>query len=62
MDRDLREQYHGDPNFERTAAFIAKYDDPAFNAGKPKLSLELFAPLVQQVFSAPKHSLYQKIL
>lgn len=62
MDRNLREEFRENPNFERTEAFIACYDDPAFDAGRPVLSLETFAPLVRQVFSKPKHSLYQRML
>ncbi|MBV1883925.1 MAG: HD domain-containing protein [Pseudomonadales bacterium] len=59
LDRNLRENYRDNPNFERTAKFIDKYDDPAFDAKASKLSLSLFEPMVRNVFSKPKNSLYK---
>ena len=59
LDRNLRENYRDNPNFERTAKFIDKYDDPAFDAKASKLSMSLFEPMVRNVFSKPKNSLYK---
>ncbi len=61
MDRNMRDQYRDSPWFEYTAEFIAKYDDPAFDADKPRLDLDLFAPLVRRVFAAPKNTLYRTL-
>ncbi len=61
MDRNMREQFRDSPYFDYTAEFIAKYDDPAFDADKPKLDLELFAPLVTRVFAEAKHTIYSAL-
>ncbi len=62
LDRNMREQFRGSPHFERTEAFIEKYDNRAFDADRPKLSLDTFAPLVRKVFSDPKHSMYRAVI
>ncbi len=61
MDRNMREQYRGTPYFDYTAEFIAKYDDPAFDASRPRLDLEVFAPLVRRVFAEPKNTIYKAL-
>lgn len=61
MDRDMRDQFKDSPHYDYTAYFIEKYDCPAFDASKPKLSLDLFAPLVRKVMAQPKQSLYKDI-
>lgn len=62
LDRNLRDQYRDSEHYDRTAHFVAQYDDPAFDAGKPLLSVDLFAPMVKNVFRKPKRSLYKKAL
>ena len=62
MDRNMRDQFKSSPNYERTAEFIEKYDNPAFDHDKPKLSLDLFEPMVKRVFARPKDSLYQSAM
>jgi len=61
-DRDLREQLRGQPWFERTAEFCARYDGPAFDPKAEALPLEFFEPMLRRVFSAPKKSLYLKAM
>ena len=51
-----------DDDYERTEAFVEKYDNRAFDADKPKLSLDTFAPLVRSVFSDPKNSMYRQAI
>ena len=62
MDRNLRDQYRDSEHYDHTARFIEKYDNLAFDAGKPTLSTELFAPMVRNVFKKPKRSLYKAAL
>ena len=62
MDRNMRDQFKSSPNYDRTEEFIAKYDNPAFDFDKPKLSLETFEPMVRRVFAKPKNSPYQAAL
>jgi len=62
MDRTMRDRFRDSEHYEYTARFIAKHDDPAFDASKPALSLDLFAPAVRKVMAEPKNSLYKKAL
>jgi predicted HD phosphohydrolase len=62
MDRNMRDNFKDSEHYERTARFIEKYDNPAFDNSKPELSLELFAPLVHRVMAEPKQSLYKALM
>ncbi len=62
LDRDMRDQFTDDPNYQRTKRFVDKYDDLAFDASKPKLALSLFEDQVRKVFAEPKHSIYKDAL
>ena len=59
LDRDLREQFRGHPHFERTAEFIERYDNPAFDPNAEMLPLSEFEPLLRRVMAAPKQSVYK---
>jgi len=59
LDRDLREQFRGHAQFERTAEFCALYDNPAFDARAETLPISEFEPMVRRVFAQPRHSIYQ---
>ena len=59
MDRNMRDQFKDNENYQRTARFVAAYDNPAFDSGAPTLSLDLFEPMVRNVFAQPKKSLYK---
>lgn len=58
LDRNMREQFIDNPNYQRTAHFVEHYDNPAFDPNRKTLPLEFFEPLVKNVFSSPKRSLY----
>lgn len=60
LDRNMRDQLCDHPYYKRTQRFVDKYDDLAFDASKPKLSLELFEPMVRDVFSQPINSIYKQ--
>ena len=62
MDRNMRDQFKDSEHYERTARFIEKYDNLAFDHSHPELSLDLFAPLVREVMAEPKQSLYKAAL
>lgn len=61
-DRNMRDAFRGSENFKRTARFIAKYDDPAFDPSMPKLELSLFEPQLRRIFAEPKNSLYKDVM
>jgi predicted HD phosphohydrolase len=58
LDPNMRDQFKDNPNYERTARFVANYDNPAFDPDKKLLPLEFFEPLVKSVFGSPKRSIY----
>jgi predicted HD phosphohydrolase len=58
LDRDMREQYRGHPQFEDTARFCQVYDQAAFDESFESAPLEFFEPMVRRVFAAPKRSIY----
>jgi len=60
LDRNMRDKLKDSEHYERTVNFINNYDDLAFDASKPKLSLDLFEPLVKKVMSNPVNSLYNE--
>lgn len=62
MDRNMRDRFKDSEHYERTARFIAEYDNLAFDSSLPELSLDLFAPLVRKLMAEPKQSLYKAAL
>ncbi|HBS34483.1 MAG TPA: phosphohydrolase [Parvularcula sp.] len=58
MDRNIRDQFRGHPNFERTAEFCEKYDQTAFDPDYDAMPLAAFEPTVMKLFAAPKNSVY----
>ncbi|UTW46406.1 HD domain-containing protein [bacterium SCSIO 12696] len=62
VDRNMRDKFKDSEHYERTERFVAKYDNIAFDNSRPKLSLDLFAPMVRKVIAVPKQSLYKKVL
>ncbi len=61
MDRNMRDKFRDSPHYEQTEEFVAKYDNPAFDDDKPRLTLTTFESLIGSVFSAPKQGLYQSL-
>lgn len=60
LDRDLREQFRGHEWFDYTAEFCQEYDQAAFDPSYDTLPLEHFEPLLRQVLTSPKRSIYLK--
>lgn len=60
LDRDMREQFRGHPQFEACAQFCHLYDQSAFDPAYESMPLEAFEPMVQRVFSQVKNSIYKK--
>jgi len=59
LDRDLRDQFRGHPNYERTVEFCELYDNPAFDPKGETLPMSEFEPIVRRVFGQPKNSIYK---
>lgn len=61
-DRNMRDQFRDSDNFKRTARFVAKYDDPAFDPSMPTLALSLFEPELRRVLAEPIKSIYKEAM
>ncbi|MDE2081416.1 MAG: HD domain-containing protein [Burkholderiales bacterium] len=59
LDRNLREQFRGQPHFARTEEFCAVYDNPAFDPKAQTLPITEFEPMVRRVFSQVRSSVYK---
>ena len=60
LDRDMREQFRGHPDFEYTAQFCHLYDQNSFDPAYESMSLAEFEPMVRRVLAAPKRSIYRR--
>ncbi|WP_234965707.1 HD domain-containing protein [Acinetobacter johnsonii] len=62
MDRNMRDMFAGHQHYERTREFVDLYDNPAFDPKGEILPLEFFEPMLRNVFSQPKNTLYKAAL
>ncbi|MGF6594867.1 HD domain-containing protein [Pseudomonas sp. 2835] len=62
MDRHLREQFQGHPQYQQTIEFCARYDAAAFDPGYDSLPLSFFEPMLQRLFAKPRQSIYKAAL
>jgi predicted HD phosphohydrolase len=62
LDRDLRENFRGHPNFEACATFCEKYDQAAFDPAYDSAPLEFFVPLVERVMARPVNSMFKALV
>lgn len=59
MDRNMRDMFKGHPHYDRAAEFVELYDNRAFDPDMETFPLSEFEPLVRNLFSQPRQSLYQ---
>ncbi len=62
LDRNMRDQFKGNPYYEYTSQFCHLYDQVAFDPDYESEPLEFFEPMVERVFSTPKNSIYRDAL
>jgi predicted HD phosphohydrolase len=60
LDRDMREQFRGHPQFEATAQFCHLYDQSSFDPGYDTMPLEAFEPMLRRVVASPKNTIYRR--
>lgn len=60
LDRDMREQFRGHPDFEYTAQFCHLYDQNSFDPDYVSMPLSAFEPMLRRVLAAPKRSIYKR--
>jgi len=58
LDRDMREQFRGHPDFEYTAQFCHLYDQNSFDPTYESMPLTAFEPMVRRVMDRPVRSIY----
>ena len=58
MDRNLRDQFKGQPLYERTLEFCEKYDAPAFDKNYDTLPLSFFEPMLRRLLATPVNTIY----
>lgn len=58
LDKNAREKYRGHPLFDYVAEFCEKYDQNSFDPDYPSMKLEEFEPMVRNVFTKPRRSIY----
>ncbi len=62
LDRNLRDRFRDHPNYERTAEFVERYDNPAFDPKARTLPVSEFEPILRRVMAAPRNSVYKAAL
>ena len=60
LDRDMRDEFRGHPDFEYTAQFCHLNDQKAFDPTYESMPLEAFEPMLRRVLAAPKRSIYMR--
>jgi len=60
LDRDMREEFRGHPDFEYTAQFCHLYDQNSFDPAFQSMPLEAFVPMMRRVMETPKRSIYRR--
>ena len=58
LDRNLRDRFKDHPYFADCVEFCAKYDQNSFDPAFDTMKLEVFEPMVRNVFSEAKNSIY----
>ncbi len=59
LDRNMRDGLRDHPCYARTAEFVERYDNPAFDPAAETLPLSHFEPMLRRLMAAPKRSVYQ---
>ena len=58
LDKNMRDEYKDSPHWHACAEFCAKYDQNSFDPDYESYDLDFFIPMVEEVFRAPKKSIY----
>jgi len=58
LDKNLRDQFKGHEHWNDCLEFCAKYDQNSFDPEYENMTIEEFEPMVRNVFSKPKQSIY----
>ena len=59
LDRNMRDQFADHPHAARTAEFVERFDNPAFDSAFEARPLSHFEPMLRRVMAAPRNSVYK---
>jgi predicted HD phosphohydrolase len=59
LDRHIRDQFNAHPHYERTAEFVERYDNRAFDPAVEALPLDHFEPMLRRLMATPRNSIYK---
>jgi predicted HD phosphohydrolase len=59
LDRHMRDQFNAHPHYERTAEFVERYDNRAFDPAVEALPLDHFEPMLRRLMATPRNSIYK---
>ena len=59
LDRNMRDQFADHPHAARTAEFVERFDNPAFDSAVEARPLSHFEPMLRRVMAAPRNSVYK---
>lgn len=59
LDRNMRDQFADHPHATRTAEFVERFDNPAFDPAFEARPLSHFEPMLRRVMAAPRNSVYK---
>lgn len=62
LDRNMRDAFKGHAHYERTAEFVERYDNPAFDPKAEVMPIAAFEPILRRLMAAPKNSVYKAAL
>lgn len=60
LDKNLRDRFRDHPWFDYTAEFCEKYDQNSFDPDYDTMPFEAFEPMVRNVLSRPRRSIYMR--
>jgi predicted HD phosphohydrolase len=62
LNRDMRDQFKGNPFYDQAAEFVEKYDNPAFDPKGEIYPISTFEPMLRRLMASPKNSVYKAAL
>ena len=60
LDKNMRDEFKDHEYWDDCAEFCAKYDQNSFDPDYKNMPIEEFIPMVHNVFSSPRKSIYKK--
>ena len=59
LNRDMRDQFKGNPFYKQAEEFVEKYDNPAFDPKGEMYPISTFELMLRRLMAKPKNSVYK---